>query len=362
MVSICETLDRLEIARELPRLQPMIEATLDRQTRTKLYEYLRTERRMLVDSMLGEMQPTLDQPSFASALFFAGFLDRLCQTLQRDAFLPLELWIKTLAADPEFESRSSRLLTVACSMVADAFRNDVPGHPGVGTYLTLVAVELEVTFTNARLLRQGTPRVDTSKMVPSDHVNDALVSIIRTHSESLYQHALGVSAIAGRIAGAMRMTSEQTTFIERCGLLHGIGKIGIPDRVLHKPEPLDEREWDAMKRYPAMGASILRTMPALAVFAPVIRAHRERLDGRGYPDGTGAHDIPMQAKVIAVANAFNAMINDRPYRAALPVADAIDQLQSGAGTQFDSDVVYALVRLVQPSAQKTALVHQLSSS
>ena len=362
MFSICETLDRLEIARELPRLQPMIEATLDRQARTKLYEYVRAERRMLVDLMLGDMHPTLDQPSFASALFFAGFLDRLCQTLQRDAFLPLELWIKALAADPEFESRSSRLLAVACSMVADAFRNDVPGYPGVGTYLTLVAVELEVTFTNARLLRQGSPRVDTSKLVPADHVADALVSIIRTHSDALYQHALGVSAIAGRLAGALQMTAEQTAFIERCGLLHGIGKIGIAERVLNKPAPLTEREWDAIKRYPAMGASILRTMPALAVLAPVIRAHRERLDGRGYPDGSGAHDIPLQAKVVGVANAFNAMINERPYRSALTVDDALSALQRGAGTEYDPDVVYALLQLVQPGAKKAGLFHQQSLS
>ncbi|MDP9018782.1 MAG: hypothetical protein M3N19_10725, partial [Candidatus Eremiobacteraeota bacterium] len=123
MLSICDTLDRLENAMDLPKLQPMIEATLDRQARTCLYEYIRAERRTLVDLMLAAMQPTMDQPSFASSLFFSGFLDRLSQTLQRDAFLPLELWIKTLAANPDFESRSSRLLSVACSIICDAFRN-----------------------------------------------------------------------------------------------------------------------------------------------------------------------------------------------------------------------------------------------
>lgn len=331
----------------------MIEATLERPARTRLYEYVRSERRTLVDLMLSDMHPNVDQPSFASSLFFAGFLDRLCQALQRDEFLPLELWVKALAADDDFESRSSRLLAIACSIIADQFRNDVPGFPEVSTYLTLTAVELEVTFVNARLQRQGTPRVDTSKMVPVDHVVDALVSVIRSHSDALYTHAKGVSSLAGRVAGAMRLSAEQIVFVERCALLAGIGKIGIPDSVLSKPGELSQGEWTVMKRYPAMGASILRTMPALSMYAPVIRAHRERIDGRGYPDGAGGNDIPLQSKIIAVADAFHAMISDRFHRGALPVSQALDELQRGTGTLYDSDVVFSLRRLVQPSSEGT---------
>lgn len=339
----------------------MIEATLERQSRTRLYEYLRAERRSLVDLMLGDMHPSLDQPSFASSLFFAGFLDRLCQALQRDEFLPLELWVKSLAADDEFESRSSRLLSVACSIIADSFRNDIPGFPDVSTYLTLIAVELEVTFVNARLQRQGAPRIDTSKLVPADHVVDALVSVIRSHSDALYVHAKGVSSLAGRIAGALRLSAEQIVFVERCALLAGIGKIGIPDSILTKRETLSADEWAVMQRYPAIGASIMRTMPALAMYAPVIRAHRERLDGRGYPDGAGGLDIPLQAKIIAVADAFHAMISERFHRAALSVPDALDELQRGTGTAFDSDVVHALRRLVQPSSEGTRFLDKAMS-
>lgn len=331
----------------------MIEATLERPVRMRLYEYVRAERRTLVDMMLSDMHPEIDRPSFASSLFFAGFLDRLCQALQRDEFLPLELWVKSLAGDDEFESRSSRLLSVGCSIVADQFRNDVPGYPEVSTYLTLTAVELEVTFVNARLQRQGTPRVDVSKMVPVEHVVDGLVSVVRSHSEPLYTHAKGVSALAGRIAGAMRMSAEQVTFVERCGLLSGIGKIGIPQTILTKPDALSGDEWTAMKRYPAMGASILRTMPALAMYAPVIRAHREHIDGRGYPDGAGGHDIPIQARIVAVADAFHAMISERSHRAAMPVPQALEELQREMGTKYDSDVVHTLRRLVQPSSDGT---------
>lgn len=328
----------------------MIEATLERQARTRLYEYVRAERRTLVDMMLAELHPDVDQPSFASSLFFAGFLDRLCQALQRDEFIPLELWVKSLAGDDEFESRSSRLLSVGCSIIADQFRTDVPGYPEVSTYLTLTAVEIEVTFVNARLQRQGTPRVDVSKLVPVDHVVDGLVSVIRSHSDAWYAHAKGVSSLAGRIAGALSLSAEQIVFIERCGLLCGIGKIGIPDAILSKPGPLSDDEWVIMKRYPAMGASILRTMPALAMFAPVIRAHRERIDGRGYPDGSGAQDIPLQAKIVAVADAFHAMISERFYRNALPVPQALEELVGAAGTAYDSDVVHTLRRLIQPSS------------
>ena len=356
MFSICETLDRLEIAAELPHLQHMIMPTLERDARVKLYEYIRANRRSLVDVMLSDLHPASDEPSFASSLFFAGFLDRLCQALQRDEFLPLELWVKALAQDQDFESHSSRYLAIACSMIADAFKNESPSNPSVSTYLTMTAVELETTFVDARLRRQGAPRIDTSKMLPADHVIDALVAVIRTKSDQAYQHARAVSALSGRIGGALRMTGDQLLFVERAGLLSGIGKIGIPDAILSKPGPLTTEEWAIVSRYPAMGGSILRTMPALAMYAPVIRAHRERMDGRGYPDAVGAHDIPLQAKIVGVADAFHAMMSDRPYRAALSAAAAIEVLKQGAGAQYDAEIVQTLLRLVT----STPIVEQLA--
>lgn len=354
MLSICEILDRLEVAAELPRLQQMIEPTLDRPTRVRLYEFIRADRRKLVDDMLLRMHPANNEPTFASSLFFAGFLDRLCQALHRGEFLPLELWVKALAMDNDFESRSSRFLTIACSLIADAFRTGAAVDAEVATYLTMTAVELEVTFVNARLQRMGTPRIDTSKLIPADHIVDALVAVIRTHSDAEYQHARAVSALCGRVACAMRMSSDQTLFLERAGLLCGIGKIGIPDAIRNKLDALNAEEWAIVSRYPAMGASILRTMPALAMFASVIRAHRERLDGRGYPDGAGAHDIPLPAKILGVADAFHAMMSPRPYREALTASQAIEELKKATGLQYDSDVVHTLVRLVEPVAMAGA--------
>ncbi|MFN2528775.1 MAG: HD-GYP domain-containing protein [Candidatus Baltobacteraceae bacterium] len=354
MLSICEILDRLEVAAELPRLQQMIEPTLDRPTRARLHEFLRTNRRKLVDNMLQRMHPATNEPTFASSLFFAGFLDRLCQALQRGEFLPLELWIKALALDSDFESRSSRFLTVACSMIADEFRTGAPEDAEVAAYLTMTAVELEVTFVNARLQRMGTPRIDTSKLIPADHIIDALVAVVRTHSDEEYQHARAVSALCGRVAAAMGMSPEQVLFLERAGLLCGIGKIGIPDAIRYKLDALNADERAIVSRYPAMGASVLRTMPALAMYAPVIRAHRERLDGRGYPDGAGANDIPLQAKIVGVVDAFHAMMSPRPYREALTASQAIEELKKATGSQYDSDVVHTLVRLVAPIAKAQA--------
>lgn len=362
MLSICEILDRLEVAAELPRLQKMIDPTLDRPTRLRLYDFIRTNRRSLVDDMLLRMHPAANEPTFASSLFFAGFLDRLCQALQRDEFLPLELWVKTLALDDDFESRSSRYLTISCSMIADFFRSGAAADAAVTAYLTNTAVELEITFVNARLQRIGTPRVDVSKLLPTEHVVDALVAVIRTHSDALYQHARAVSALCGRMASAMRMSSEQVLFLERAGLLCGIGKIGIPHSILQKPEALTADERAVVSRYPAMGASILRTMPALAMFAPVIRAQRERLDGRGYPDGTGSHDIPLQSKIVGTVDAFHAMMSPRPYRPALGASQALDELKAATGTHYDSDVVHSLVRLVQPVSQCQTLEARSSTN
>jgi HD-GYP domain-containing protein (c-di-GMP phosphodiesterase class II) len=362
MLSICEILDRLEVAAELPRLQKMIDPTLDRPTRLRLYEFIRGNRRRLVEDMLLRMHPAANEPTFASSLFFAGFLDRLCQALQRDEFLPLELWVKALALDDDFESRSSRYLTVACSMIVDCFRTGAAEDAAVSAYLTNTAVELEVTFVNARLQRSGSPRVDLSKLLPTEHVVDALVAVIRTHSDELYQHARAVSALCGRMAVAMRMSPEQVTFLERAGLLCGIGKIGIPHPILQKPAALTDDERAAVLRYPAMGASILRTMPALAMFAPVIRAHRERLDGKGYPDGAGSHDIPLQSKIVGAADAFHAMMSPRPYRNALGAPQAIDELKAATGTQYDSDIVHTLIRLVQPASESQAFGGRIFSS
>ncbi|MEM9556923.1 MAG: HD domain-containing phosphohydrolase [Acidobacteriota bacterium] len=128
--------------------------------------------------------------------------------------------------------------------------------------------------------------------------------------------------------------------------LHDVGKIAVPDEVLRKPAPLDEGEQELMRRHPVDGAEILQRIPELRDILPGIRSHHERLDGAGYPDGLRDREIPTAARIIAVADTYDAMTTTRPYRRALSDADAVAEIERGAGSQFCPEVVAAFRRLV----------------
>jgi ribonuclease P protein subunit RPR2 len=128
--------------------------------------------------------------------------------------------------------------------------------------------------------------------------------------------------------------------------LHDIGKVGIPEHVLAKPGPLDDAEWETMRLHPSLGAQIVEPITFLGDAVEIIRSHHEWYDGTGYPRGLRGKQIPLAARVFAVADSFDAMTSDRPYRLAMPVDDAIDQIRRGAGTQFDPEVVAAFLELV----------------
>src|SRR5581483_3040757 len=129
--------------------------------------------------------------------------------------------------------------------------------------------------------------------------------------------------------------------------LHDIGKVGIPEHILCKVGPLSAEEWNVMRAHPAIGAQIVAPIRFLGNAALVIRHHHERFDGSGYPDGLRGSDIPLAARIFAVADAFDAMTSDRPYRRALSVERAIEEICDGGGSQFDPDVVRVFVDMVE---------------
>jgi HD-GYP domain-containing protein (c-di-GMP phosphodiesterase class II) len=139
------------------------------------------------------------------------------------------------------------------------------------------------------------------------------------------------------------MSDEQRTAVRQAAALHDIGKAAVPDAILNKPGPLSEDEWVFMRRHTVIGERIMQAAPALAAAAPLVRSSHERFDGAGYPDALAGREIPLGASVIAVCDAYDAMVSDRPYRAALTHAEALAELQRCAGTQFDPAVVRAFV-------------------
>src|SRR5690606_35960385 len=132
----------------------------------------------------------------------------------------------------------------------------------------------------------------------------------------------------------------------RGALLHDIGKIAIPDRVLLKPGPLDDDEWELMRRHPAFALELLSPIAYLRPALDIPYAHHERWDGGGYPRGLRAEEIPLPARVFAVVDAWDAMRSDRPYRKAMSVPEAREQIRIGAGRHFDPRIAQSFLELV----------------
>jgi HD-GYP domain-containing protein (c-di-GMP phosphodiesterase class II) len=128
-------------------------------------------------------------------------------------------------------------------------------------------------------------------------------------------------------------------------LLHDVGKIGVPEAILNKPGPLDEEEWLIMRTHPQIGVQMVSGIKSLGPAVEVIRSHHERWDGHGYPAGLGGEEIPLSARVFSVCDAFDAMTSDRPYRRAMPYEQAIEEIDAGAGSQFDPAMAAAFVSI-----------------
>jgi putative nucleotidyltransferase with HDIG domain len=160
-------------------------------------------------------------------------------------------------------------------------------------------------------------------------------------------HSQNMATISDQVARKMGCTDAECQIIYWAALLHDIGKIGVEDKVLHKPGKLTPEEWEAIHKHPEIGAKIVQGMTGLDEVAPLILAHHERLDGSGYPLGLRGNQIPLGARIIAVVDTFSAVIEGRAYQPKRFVQDAIDILVQQRGIQFDAEVVDTLINLIQ---------------
>lgn len=174
----------------------------------------------------------------------------------------------------------------------------------------------------------------------------ALVSAIDAKDPYTFGHSERVAHVARRIAEMADFNGEEVEDIYLSGLLHDIGKIGIREQVLLKPTKLSPDEWEHLRQHPDIGARILKPVAAIAKVVPGVQFHHECINGRGYPRGLKGDEIPRMARVIAVADAFDAMSTDRPYRRALSIREMRDVFTAGAGVQWDPQYVTHLLQLL----------------
>lgn len=170
----------------------------------------------------------------------------------------------------------------------------------------------------------------------------ALARAVEAHDPQTGSHSESVGELAARVALWLGLQPEEAALVRLAGSLHDLGKLAIPEEILRKPGPLDEEERALIERHPDVGAQMLDPLDVDPLPAWV-RHHHERWDGSGYPAGLGGEAIPLAARILHAVDAYDAMTTDRPYRKALSCEEALDELERGAGAQFDPDVVDAIL-------------------
>ncbi|GAB4348265.1 MAG: HD-GYP domain-containing protein [Candidatus Abyssubacteria bacterium] len=203
--------------------------------------------------------------------------------------------------------------------------------------LELFAGQATVAVQNTRLLRQ-VASTTRSIIETSIRALEARDPYTRGHSDR-------VAAMCGEICRKLGLSEEDKETIINAAKLHDVGKIGIADAILRKSEALHEEEASAMKQHSLLGAKLLEATPFLRKEVPLVKHHHEHFDGSGYPDGLSGEHIPLGARIIAVADAFDAMISDRPYRKAMPREASLAELRRMGGNHLDPVIVNALIEL-----------------
>jgi len=178
-------------------------------------------------------------------------------------------------------------------------------------------------------------------------VVQSLANAVDARDNALANHSSRVSYYGAAIAKELGLKDTVAADAQIVGALHDVGKIGIPDGVLTKRGPLTQREWGLIRLHPVYGYEILRPIPVSDTIKLGVRHSHERWDGSGYPDGLSGDRIPVVARIIAVADAYEALTTDRPYRKALTPEEALEEILRCSGTQFDPRVVSALGRVLQ---------------
>ena len=227
--------------------------------------------------------------------------------------------------------------------------------------LMLAAVSLALWSFGTQLARgqslrslvEATLELEVKVGTELEHVDTiaALAAAVEARDENTRGHNLRVAELAVQIGRAMDLPNDTLRTLARAGLLHDVGKIGIPDSILSKPGSLSPDEWMVIKRHPEMGHAILDRVERLRREAEIVVAHHERIDGSGYPRGLRGDQIPLEARILAVADTYDVLVSDRPYRKAFGRARAVTILREESGTHLWEPAVRALLRSIGEASE-----------
>jgi two-component system cell cycle response regulator len=187
---------------------------------------------------------------------------------------------------------------------------------------------------------------------------DVLITALRERQPELHEHVIDVAELALRLAIELELDPEQRDEVSRAAELHDTGKMAIPDAILNKPGPLEDQEWDFMHKHTLIGERIIASAPALVPVARLVRSSHERWDGGGYPDGLEGEQIPLGSRIVSVCDAYQAMVDERPYSVAMRPGAALDEISRNAGKQFDPQVVAAFTRVLAGEPVAAAEPHR----
>jgi HD-GYP domain-containing protein (c-di-GMP phosphodiesterase class II) len=210
--------------------------------------------------------------------------------------------------------------------------------------LPLPTIACYIAFKNVKELQHGT-RFLLESMADAVDLRDPYTG----------GHSRRVTAFCGQILDELGLHGPDVDLIIAAARVHDIGKIGIPDYILNKPDKLTAEEWAIMETHPVRGAELLARYPDFARGRAIVRGHHERWDGTGYPDRLAGPDIPFGARLLAVADAFDAMTSDRPYREGMSVSRAAEILYGGRGREWDADIVEAFLRTITDQLPRTQI-------
>ena len=301
--------------------------------------------------------------SIGQAFRYGGdeFVTILPHTTTKDAYQVAERLRNHV--DSEMKARGS---VVTCSI-------GLAGYPSDGATSDQLVNAADTALYHAK--RTGGNRLCLSSAILSEPVAGAeagiytrsgglsavyaLASTVEARDPYTYGHSRKVNTYAVLVAEALALLPHEVAKVSTAALLHDIGKIGIPDRVLNKQAQLSRKDWEVIKSHTRLGASIVGNVPGLVSCLPAILYHHERWDGNGYPEGLKGENIPLEARVLAIADMFASMTSPRSYRDALSDEDALEEIERGAGTQFDPDLVRVFTDVVHAGGDTVEPEHQL---